>query len=920
MLSLDSNTIQIMSSRDSIRKDLIDYAKTYLELENVDLYYTSFISYIINILSILAANQMYYTSTVYREFFLTEAQMQESVYNLAKWIGYNVPTAIPAAADVMFTIPLTFKDNEVRFIIPDGFKIKADDIVYTSFNKLTFKSDQLKINQQYSEMSTNGVYISVINNTAVTVRNVLSGYFYPVVLNSNEQTASFVIPFSQYEQFDSISSVPQDLEIYQFWSMTADKYVGMPGTLTIQNESISAEVFQYPGTTNDDDIVNGVAKENNIGEEILPAEANSLYTMSDIDLKYVMLIGNNKTEFFFGNGIIGKQPNPGWKIHIRMYITRGEEGKVIANSLTDSEKLYYTYIDDIGKTKLLPIRITTTNPSPATGGSDIPSISTIKSRAIANLRSKGRLVSAGDYDEISQIIPDTPLADALPVLKRSDLKVNEIEVFSRLTYGGEICPTRNLTLTINDSTSSIIPDHTIIPWSEPTEQDVNNITNYETFFEMRPEFDYNNVRYYYNVSNVDAIVIPNTTWESAAICYIIPTTCNFLVTGNNLDITLKVINVPDQMDNFSCILNAPEWFENPIEMTPGYITNPVSKLVEFKSQGINFQDIPENIVKFNFQISGMKIDTTSVLLVSSWDCNITLKKNLDSCMMSSMTENPISGLFTIHNIPVIKNSYFREQALKIYTNLTITDDEKIALFRNQFELSVIQRLINNIEINSKRMLTDFINIKFTDATGKLTNMKYNLPDLTVLSDSRITPIINPIKGDSYIVTGYEKTDLTWIQYINKIATYNGTSWQFTTPAINQTVWIADIEKTKVFSGNIWIEPIFDIPLRIEAIINRSSPTDLPSVTIIENVKTALLDYFSPKFGIDKSLDRSEIIKVIRSVSGVTYCKLIKPEIDIRFDYSIPADLDQEDLLDYTPQVVQFVSDTISISVIDTSLS
>ena len=62
---------QIYLSRDQIRSQITDYIKTYLELENVDLTKTSFLSFIVNLLSTLTSNLMFYQSSVYREFFLT---------------------------------------------------------------------------------------------------------------------------------------------------------------------------------------------------------------------------------------------------------------------------------------------------------------------------------------------------------------------------------------------------------------------------------------------------------------------------------------------------------------------------------------------------------------------------------------------------------------------------------------------------------------------------------------------------------------------------------------------------------------------------------------------------------------------------------------------------------------------------------
>ena len=91
MATTDKGTIsnQIYSSRDEIRSQIIDQIQYYLELENVDLTKTSFLSFIVNLFSTLTSNILFYQSSVYREFFLTKAQLPESIYNLAAFLGYN---------------------------------------------------------------------------------------------------------------------------------------------------------------------------------------------------------------------------------------------------------------------------------------------------------------------------------------------------------------------------------------------------------------------------------------------------------------------------------------------------------------------------------------------------------------------------------------------------------------------------------------------------------------------------------------------------------------------------------------------------------------------------------------------------------------------------------------------------------------
>ena len=98
-------TDQFYLSRDQIRSQIIDLTKEYLELENVDLTKSSFLSFIIETLSTLSGNLTFYESNVYKEFFLTQAQLPDSVYNLSTFLGYNPSEAQYSTANLLITIP-----------------------------------------------------------------------------------------------------------------------------------------------------------------------------------------------------------------------------------------------------------------------------------------------------------------------------------------------------------------------------------------------------------------------------------------------------------------------------------------------------------------------------------------------------------------------------------------------------------------------------------------------------------------------------------------------------------------------------------------------------------------------------------------------------------------------------------------------
>jgi len=858
MFDINSPSINILTSRDGIRNQLVDYAKSYLELENVDLYYTSFLSYIINVLSVLTSNQLYYTSTIYREFFLTEAQLEESVYNLVKWIGYTPSTATPAKTDILMTLPLKFKDNDVTFKIPNNFKVKSGDIIYTIDSPLIVKLDKDDIQSEEDDMDNEGINIRVLNNKAVTVRND-KGYFFPVLLDSKNETASFMIPFTQYEIHEFTYQVPEDLEIYQFWSVTLE-YSGMAWTQKVY------EVYDDGSGT--------------VTTLLQQAEANSLYTMTSHDKKYVFVPSYNKADIYFGNGIIGKQPTPGSTIKIEVLITKGESGRVITGALNQSDKLYYS-----AGGKTLPIKLTVTNPSPALGGEDAPSISQIKSRAIANLTSKERFVSEQDYNDLEDILPQTPLADSVPILKRSDIKINEIMLFTKLKYQDMICPTRNITLGIDTSSylvTDIIPAGTIV--------DVDG-EDYETLFTLQPQYLENYVQYQYIINEINTTPVLEINTDYSQYCYIIMTNVNYKKNNDEFIVTAQITEIPDEVTDFECTLIT-DWDGRHYPMT---LNIDVSGALEsFTYIFPSYLTIPLNKQTFRFNITGMWNGERKP--ISTYVANTIVRKNLDDFMMSSMTVNSPTQ-YLIHNVPVIRHSYFADEDIN----------------RPLFELLTLQKLIYNIDINSRKMLTDFINIKFSDTTGKLNNMKYNTPTKgNVISKTQTLVPSSPLNEQQWLVNGTE--DPSWFNYKNYIAIwYDVGGWTFIKPSVNDSVYVIDENKSYVYTSCEWIEPIFDIPFEVKAIVTKDPNSPISSSILIENIKNALLNTFVTKFGLDRDIDKSEILSVIRSVDGVTYVKLQKPEIDIRFKFNV-EDLTLNTLLDYTPQLVAFTYDNITISI------
>jgi hypothetical protein len=168
---------QIYLSRDSIRELIAIEVKRYLELENVDLTKSSFLSFIIDTVSTITGNLLFYQLSSYREFFLTKAQLPESILNLSAFLGYNTLEATPATASVLITIPFGFDDPITQFTIPENFTFNADG----SVDFLTYYSTT----------------IEVTGNANVTVVVTEGNKRYNLPVSLDTESFSFVLPLRQ---------------------------------------------------------------------------------------------------------------------------------------------------------------------------------------------------------------------------------------------------------------------------------------------------------------------------------------------------------------------------------------------------------------------------------------------------------------------------------------------------------------------------------------------------------------------------------------------------------------------------------------------------------------------------------------------------------------------------------------------------
>jgi hypothetical protein len=848
---LDQNPVRIFSDRDKVRDQLIKYMSYYLELDNIDMSKTSYLSYLVNILSVLTSNLVFYNSSNYRNFFQTKAFDKDAVLSWASMLGYSPELASPATCEVLVSLPCDFDTSlgDISISIPRKFKYYSGKIVFEQVSEVQIDITRLSetdISAVVSEILGVGGK-KIVPSRFNSDKSIL--YFHASTIQETTETQDFIVP---------------DLAPYGFHTID----VNFKGNLN----SISV-VSSNP---NDPTEV-----------ERTWTRYSSLFLIPALSTGYSTRLVDNGCQLFFGNDIIGKQPDVGDKISVELSLTEGSAGNVIAGSITKTDKLFITAGSPA---KVVPVKLEVINTVPATGGTDFPTIDEIKSKSIANAVANKRLVTGWDFENVDDIVEDIPFRHALSILKRSDIKRNEIALFSDLFFRDVVVPTRN-TSWVLDSTS-LVDSTSSSGYYKIYSTDTIEIDNeeYYSMFNIDVYPETKECKYYYNVNNLDVAVSINRMYTDTT--YILPTFSNFTIVNvedplnNYVSITLnyQIIQIPDGETEafYDTLVGTVYTSFNPIELNMNH-----DAVNDKFTINIPLIEFPNNSQNIHFKIYNGTFPYCDV------QCDVTVKRDLSEFMYSQVEVIPTD--VRLYDVPVIKKDY------------------RDSIDNNEFITGVIQKIVN-FDVSSYKMLTDFINVKFSNTTGKLTNMQFN--PVTVQNVLDVDPIEipeSPIDGDRYIIT---TTENPWLVAPTCIVSYSESSNSWITERLTNKDIIYMISKNLkyIYNGETISEMVQDIPLNIDVIVWKNDGSNITSQALIRNVKDAIIDNFMAGFGYDKPLYRSQLIKVVQSVAGIKHCEIRSPKHDIFFEYDIYEDFTEQELLDYSPQLVYIDTNSITVEV------
>ena len=810
---------EVYKSRDQIRSQIITFLQTYLELENVDLTKSSFLSFMVEVLSTITSNVLFYQISTYKEFFLTKAQLPSSIYNLAAYLGYSAETADPANLDVLFSVPLTFEDNVAVFTIPEGFHVKGtDDIVFTSY------------------WSTE---ITVTNNSAVTAVLTEGTKVFNMPVTIDNGLAFFVLPFLQYDTDIQEFQISEDIQIYQFISLDVEVDGEIANIIVEVKEPGQAGFTTY-------------------------VEVPSLFLMEQTTKGYVINRTDDGFRLQFGNGLIGYQPPGGSQINVTTQLTEGDEGNVVAGTVRQGERIYTTTMAGLNQV----VNYELTNTGPAVNGADEESLDEIRRNAIINLTALERLVSESDYVNANVIIDDSPLnPNSLPVLKRSDIKVNEISLFTTLNFNGDIVPSRNLWKHFTDL---YIPKQTVL---------THRGTDYYTIFDMYVEQLNTVATYAYIVTEIEQIPTLVTSYGSSYD--ITATLLNVEQNGPAATFTLDYTSSESDFDLTECEIEVLETGQD-YDMTNDSTAN------QFTMFFPDYTVLPANENTYYFTI---RHPTEG--LIGQYQATFTFRKDLSDFSTSNVSFD--STGFIVYDIPVIEKEWYD------------------SIDQTLFETTVLQKLITEVVFKDYKMLTDYVNFKLANTTGEMENMQLNdvdtLPVIDILCD---VPTLGTL-GDRYIVLNgqgeFEGHD-------NEIATLTDATamtWAYIVPKSDWMVYVENKNRKYIYSVSGWVIPNYSIPIDLEIDVFKDSTYSGTNGNLRDAVQNAVIDAFTARFGINQNIYRSEIVDVIQDVEGVDHLTLRRPQSSIFFNFDI-NEFDQATLLRYGPEYIYFDEDHMTIRV------
>lgn len=323
---------------DAIKQSLKNYMKTQDQFIDYD-FEGSGLNILLDVLAYNTHYQAFYANMVANETFLDSCKIAESAISIAKHLDY-VPKSYRAAITYV-DLKLTGLSAEIKASIRNGssyFINQGSQFVARNVDGRTLSFNAMTDTRVIYD---NGEYIAKSIEIKEGVYKTIS-----YVVDTSNSTQKFVIPQ------DNVDTTTLEVRVQK----------------SFDNSTDSTRLWK---------------------------QVTDLNKLSSDSYVYFLQYRDGKFEIYFGDGIVGKQPETGNIVGMKYLVTSGPEGNSIGKNETSTSPVF-TYRGSIASTTTIN-NDDEGNTIVTYGGSLLESIDSIKYYAPRNYQAQERAVTAEDY-------------------------------------------------------------------------------------------------------------------------------------------------------------------------------------------------------------------------------------------------------------------------------------------------------------------------------------------------------------------------------------------------------------------------------------------------------------------------------------------------------------------------------------------
>jgi hypothetical protein len=817
--------LDILTSENAILQNLTQQLNTILQTQNytLDSRQSAFSSYMLTMLANLQSQALFYGTIINRESSLITALLPSTIINWAKYIAYNPNLAVPSSTNLLITIPIL---GYFTTTIPAGFSFQASNIPFANVYDTSISYTQ------------NGVNI-------IQIQNGLSQTIpYMVENTQNGMELSFLLLVQQVqtdiEEFNLPSLLPQ-----QFYQYT----ITLPTQNSYNPQIISVQVSQ-----------NGTVFQN----------TNNIYSQTSLANAVEVLINNNTVTLTFGNGVFGAQPNPNnGSIIVKLLTTYGSQGNVVAGAINTGDTLYTTNTNPPQV-----ISYTCINTSDVTNGQDQESPDQIKTNAPNALSAMNRITSKTDFINVSSILNNNNILLSYPVLKRSDLTTNSINLYTVLIYNNQIVPTNTIPVQLATNQMQI---QQFTSYTPPN-------SNHSWIIPFTISLDYDLNMGVYSYIPPTAQIVPFLNYQNKATQNVSFLQIKYQSLQQQFTITSSTITWPQVATTYTQTLtlytpNRSFTYNQPTQTTANNV--------------INFTyTIPQDVLLSSNSFSLFCYENG--VLTVSYSGNIDLQIQLNNITYSYI--KTINNIPTLLDVPVVEETYYN----------SLSPEDQINL-----QQSLVDNFIYLVNNENIRMMNVEVSGKLCCTLGQSTNTQFSTPDYYV---SNIISSYSQLRPDStyYAITDPVATTDPLYDYAGQLAIWNGVNYSYLNVGEGTLIYNYADDQIYALTKTRWIVPTYNIPLQISVEVHTSRTDN----QLVSDVKDAIMSYMNT-LGIESSMYLSKIIDKVQDVEGVKYCRILQPSTDIIFR-NISKNIPASAFDTYVPEYVYTTPNNIQVVAIATT--